>query len=194
MNLMFLHGAIYAGEASGMATPFQAFFRWLSFAVAIPVVLFSARPFFRTALAGLRVRIVHIDLPIAIAITVAFAASAWNTVRGSGPLWFDSLAMLVAALLGARQVQRSAQRAALERADSLRGAAFIELRGASAATAPTLPPSRFRSPRSSRATGSRSAPASSSPSTASSFSGAPRSTTPSSRESPRQLRCARAIP
>ena len=34
--------------------------------------------------------------------------------------------MLVAALLGARQVQRSAQRAALERADSLRGAAFLE--------------------------------------------------------------------
>ena len=34
--------------------------------------------------------------------------------------------MLVAALLGARQIQRSAQRAAIERADSLRGAAFIE--------------------------------------------------------------------
>ena len=46
--------------------------------------------------------------------------------RGSGPLWFDSLAMLVAALLGARQLQRSAQRAALERADSLRGVAFLE--------------------------------------------------------------------
>jgi P-type Cu2+ transporter len=32
----------------------------------------------------------------------------------------------VAALLGARQIQRGAQRAALERADSLRGAAFLE--------------------------------------------------------------------
>ena len=87
---------------------------------------YSARPFFVTAIAGLRARIVHIDLPIAIALTTAFAASAWNTVRGSGPLWFDSLAMLVAALLGARQLQRGAQRAALERADSLRGAAFLE--------------------------------------------------------------------
>ena len=47
-------------------------------------------------------------------------------MRGTGPLWFDSLAMLVAALLGARQVQRSAQRMALERADSLRGVAFLE--------------------------------------------------------------------
>ena len=126
MNLMFLHGALYAGEYSGMATPYETLFRWFSFAVGVPVLLFSARPFFRTAIAGLRTRVVHIDLPVAIALTVTFAASAWNTVRGSGPIWFDSLAMLVAALLGARQVQRSAQRAALERADSLRGAAFLE--------------------------------------------------------------------
>jgi Cu2+-exporting ATPase len=126
MNLMFLHGALYAGERGGMAVPFEIFFRWFSLAVAVPVVAYCARPFFRTALAGLRARIVHIDLPIAIALTVAFLASAWNTVRGSGPLWFDSLAMLVAALLGARQLQRGAQRMALERADSLRGVAFLE--------------------------------------------------------------------
>ncbi|MBK8598862.1 MAG: heavy metal translocating P-type ATPase [Holophagales bacterium] len=126
MNLMFLHGALYAGEYSGMASAYEAFFRWLSLAVAVPVLLFSARPFFQTALAGLRARIVHIDLPVAIALLVAFLASAWNTIRGSGPLWFDSLAMLVAALLGARQVQRAAQRVALERADSLRGVAFLE--------------------------------------------------------------------
>ena len=126
MNLMFLHGALYAGGYSGMASPFETFFRWLSLVVALPVLLYSARPFFQTAFAGLRARMVHIDLPIAIALTTAFAASAWNVVRGSGALWFDSLAMLVAALLGARQLQRGAQRAALERADSLRGVAFLE--------------------------------------------------------------------
>ena len=57
---------------------------------------------------------------------MTFVYSSWNVVRGSGPIYFDSLAMLVAALLGARQVQRAAQRAALERADSLRGVAFVE--------------------------------------------------------------------
>jgi Cu2+-exporting ATPase len=126
MNLMFVSGALYAGEYSGMASPYHALFRWLSLLVAIPVLGFSARPFFQTALAGLKAGVVHIDLPIAIALAVASAASAWNTVAGSGPLWFDSLAMLVAALLGARQLQRSATRAAIERADSLRGVAFLE--------------------------------------------------------------------
>ncbi|MEI6667101.1 MAG: heavy metal translocating P-type ATPase metal-binding domain-containing protein [Acidobacteriota bacterium] len=126
MNLMFLQGAVYAGDYSGMAGRYYAFFRWFSLLVAIPVMLFSAKPFFRTAIAGLRTRVVHIDLPIAIGLAAAFAASLFNTVRGSGPIWYDSVAMLTAALLGARQIQRSAQRMALERADGLRGAAFLE--------------------------------------------------------------------
>lgn len=126
MNLMFLSGALYAGEYQGMASRYETFFRWLSLLVATPVLTYSARPFFQTALAGLRAGVVHIDLPIAAAIAIASTASTWNVVAGHGHLWFDSLAMLVAALLGARQLQRSAQRAALERADSLRGVAFLE--------------------------------------------------------------------
>ena len=126
MNLMFMSGALYAGESSGMASNFERFFRVFSLAVFTPVLLFSARPFYQTALAGLRARIIHIDLPIALGITIGAVASTVNVLRGHGPLWFDSLAMLTTALLGARQLQRSAQRAALERADSLRGVAFLE--------------------------------------------------------------------
>ncbi|HUU36299.1 MAG TPA: heavy metal translocating P-type ATPase [Vicinamibacterales bacterium] len=126
MNLMFMSGALYAGDFSGMASSYESFFRWFSLAVAVPVLTFSAKPFFQTAIAGLRAGIVHIDLPIAMALAIASLASTWNVVTGSGPLWFDSLAMLTAALLAARQLQRSAQRAALERADSLRGVAFLE--------------------------------------------------------------------
>jgi len=126
MNLMFVSGALYAGEHSGMASAYEGFFRALSVIIAVPVLGYSARPFFQTALAGLRAGMVHIDLPIAVAIAIAAAASTWNAVSGSGPIWFDSLAMLVAALLGARQLQRGAQRLALERADSLRGVAFLE--------------------------------------------------------------------
>lgn len=126
MNLMFVSGALYAGEFSGMALKYESFFRWFSLLIAVPVFGYSARPFFQTAIGGLRARTVHIDLPIAIGIAGGATASAVNVMRGSGPLWFDSLAMLVTALLGARQLQRSAQRAALERADSLRGVAFLE--------------------------------------------------------------------
>jgi Cu2+-exporting ATPase len=126
MNIMFLHGALYAGEYSGMDPRFEAFFRWISFALAIPVVLYSARPFYRAAWAGVRNRVPHMDLPIALALTAAFAYSAVSVLRGAGPVYFDSLAALVALLLGARFVQGRAQRAAIERANSLRDVAFAE--------------------------------------------------------------------
>lgn len=126
MNIMLLHAALYAGEHSGMALRFESFFRWLSFALALPVVLYAARPFYRAAYSGLKSRVPHMDLPIALALTVAFGYSAVATVTGSGPIYFDSLAGLVALLLGARYVQRRAQRAALDRAGSLRNVAFAE--------------------------------------------------------------------
>ena len=44
MNLMFLHGALYAGDYSGMASPYETFFRWLSFGVAVPVLAVLGAP------------------------------------------------------------------------------------------------------------------------------------------------------
>lgn len=126
MNLMFVSGALYAGESTGMAAAYQTFFRWFSLIISVPVVAFAAKPFFQTAIGGLRAGTIHLDAPIALGITVGMSASAFNVIRGHGPLWFDSLTMLIAALLAARQLQRSAQRTALERADSLRSVAFVE--------------------------------------------------------------------
>ncbi len=126
MNIMFIQGALYAGEYWGMAPEFHTFFRWLIFALSLPVLLFSAQPFYRTAWAGLRARVPHIDLPIALALVATFVYSGYSTVVGHGEVYFDSLATLVALLLGARQLQRGAQRRALEQADSLRRVAFVE--------------------------------------------------------------------
>ncbi|OGQ91547.1 MAG: copper-translocating P-type ATPase [Deltaproteobacteria bacterium RIFOXYA12_FULL_58_15] len=126
MNIMFIQGALYAGEHQGMESRFEQFFRWLSLALAIPVVLYSARPFFRAAWSGLVRRIPHMDLPIAIALGGAFGYSAYATFTGDGPVYFDSLSALVALLLGARYVQARAQRAALERANHIKSVAFVE--------------------------------------------------------------------
>ena len=126
MNIMFIHGALYAGEHHGMDPRFEQFFRWVSLALSVPVVLYSAWPFFRAAWAGLRRRVPHMDLPIAAALSGAFLFSSVATLTGEGPIYFDSLAALVALLLGARFVQQRAQRTALERAEGLRSVAFVE--------------------------------------------------------------------
>ncbi len=126
MNIMFIQGAIYAGEHHGMASRYDLFFRWAAFLLSLPVVLFSARPFYQAAWAGLRRRVPHMDLPISIALTGAFLYSSLSIFRGAGSLYFDSLSALVALLLGARYLQLRAQRAALAQAASLRGATFVE--------------------------------------------------------------------
>ncbi len=129
MNIMVLQGALYAGEyagAGGIEPVFVGFFRWLALALALPVVLYSARPFYTAAWSGLRRRVPHVDLPIAIAILGAFLFSAVGVIAGDGPIYFDSVAMLVALLLGGRFLQSRAQRAAIERSEALRGVAFVE--------------------------------------------------------------------
>lgn len=126
MNIMVLQGALYAGEAQGIDAVYEGTFRWLSLALSLPVMLFAARPFYAAAWSGLRRRVPHVDLPIAIAILAAFAFSAGSVVSGQGPIWFDSVSALVALLLGGRFLQSRAQRAAIERYESLQGVAFVE--------------------------------------------------------------------
>jgi Cu2+-exporting ATPase len=126
MNIMMLQGALYAGEYQGIEPVFVGFFRWLALALSLPVMLYSARPFYTAAWSGIRQRVPHVDLPIAIAILGAFAFSAAGVIAGDGPIYFDSVSMLVALLLGGRFLQSRAQRAAVERSEALRGIAFVE--------------------------------------------------------------------
>jgi len=75
-----------------------------SFTITIPVIVFSAWPFFRSALRDVRNRHVGMDVPVTAGIIVTFSASIWATFRG-GPVYFDSLIMFVFFLLSARWIQ-----------------------------------------------------------------------------------------
>src|SRR5262245_483010 len=63
-NLMLLAIALYAGLFGGMSRADATFFRWMSMIVAVPALGFAATPFFSTALGALRVRRLHLDLPL----------------------------------------------------------------------------------------------------------------------------------
>ncbi len=126
LNVMMVEGALYAGEYSGMESNFFSFFRWVAFGLTLPVVLFSARPFFTAALAGLKQHVPHMDLPISIGILAGFGFSAVSTLRGEGSVYFDSVCALVALLLAGRFLQQRAQRAALDLAERLNGSSFTE--------------------------------------------------------------------
>lgn len=114
-NTMMLAGALYAG-ADGQ---FGRLFEWLSLLIAIPAVTYGAWPFYRSAWAGLRMRVVHLDLPIVIGLLAGFIASVVATITGQGAVYYDSGTALVFLLLAGRFAQTQGQRAAMNRAELL---------------------------------------------------------------------------
>jgi Cu2+-exporting ATPase len=123
MNVMLFSAAVYAGWWGDMAPRFVTLFHWVSLAVATPVAFWSAAPFFAGALAGLRHRVLHMDLPIAIAVAVLWVHGAVTVVAGPaaglGEPYLDSLTMLVALLLAGRLLEGRGRRRAAEAAVSL---------------------------------------------------------------------------
>ncbi|MBI2568468.1 MAG: heavy metal translocating P-type ATPase [Candidatus Schekmanbacteria bacterium] len=113
-NVMLLSVALYAGLFTGIDPELRTLFRWTSLAVSLPASLWAGSVFFRNALAALRVRRVHMDIPIAIGIAAGLAGGAVNTVSGTGEIYFDSIMTLVFLLLVGRWLQLRAQRRAAE--------------------------------------------------------------------------------
>ncbi len=118
LNVMLIYASLYAGWWSGMAPRFVALFDWTALALATPVALWCAEPFYRGAMGGLRHRVLHMDLPIAIAVAVLYVHGLWATLAGAHA-YLDSLTMLVALLLAGRVLEGRGRRRAAEAAVAL---------------------------------------------------------------------------
>lgn len=104
-NLMLLAVSLYGGAVGHWGEVF----RWVSFLLFLPVALYAAVPFYRTALGAVRSGSINIDVPIALAIVVGTAVSTWNLLAGSHHIYFDSLSALVFLLLASRYYLREIQ-------------------------------------------------------------------------------------
>jgi Cu2+-exporting ATPase len=118
-NVMLLALAIYCGQWSGMAAEHLQLLRVASTAVGLVSLLGPGSLFFRGAWSAIRTRTPHMDLPVALGLGVGAISGAWNTLVGSGELYYDSLSMLVFFLLIGRALQAWQQRSACEAVDLL---------------------------------------------------------------------------
>jgi Cu2+-exporting ATPase len=118
MNVMMFSAALYAGWLGGMEARFVALFQWGSLVLATPVALWSAAPFFAGAWAGLRNGVLHMDVPIALAVAVLYVQGVAGTLAGADT-YLDSLTMLVALLLAGRVLESRGRRRAAEAAVTL---------------------------------------------------------------------------
>jgi Cu2+-exporting ATPase len=113
MQVMMLATPSYVAEAGDLAPDLRQLLNWGQWVLTLPVVVFAAGPFFRGAWRGLRRRQINMDLPVAVGIATAFTASMGATFVPGGPfgheVWFDSVSMFVAFLLGARFLEMRAR-------------------------------------------------------------------------------------
>ena len=118
MNIMMLSAALYTGWLGGMDPRYVALFQWISLALAAPVALWCAEPFFLGAVTGLRHGVLHMDLPIALGVAVLFGHGLVVTVVG-GDTYLDSMGMLVTLLLAGRVLESRGRRRASEAATAM---------------------------------------------------------------------------
>jgi Cu2+-exporting ATPase len=117
-NVMTLAMALYSGWFGHMEPEYERYFRWVSLILSA-AALWPAAAFFRGALAALRTRTLHMDLPVALALGAGFTRGLLNTVNDRGPIYFDAFTALIFLLLVGRFLQQRAQRAATDSAELL---------------------------------------------------------------------------
>ncbi len=118
MNVMLLSVAIWSGAADAT----RDLFHLLSAIIALPVVIYSAQPFFQNAWSVLKVRRLNMDVPISLAIILATAMSLYETLNGGEHAYFDAAISLTFFLLIGRYLDhqtRSAARSAAKELNAL---------------------------------------------------------------------------
>jgi len=105
-NVMLLSLPHYLAGSQDLSPELFRLFNWLSLVLSLPVLFFSAREFFESAIRGLKERQVSVDLPIALGATALFLQSAWLVAWQRQPGYFDSFTGLIFFLLVGRVFQQ----------------------------------------------------------------------------------------
>ncbi|MBV8046328.1 MAG: cadmium-translocating P-type ATPase [Paludibacterium sp.] len=120
MQVMMYAVPIYVAKSGEIEPRFLWILHWASFLLTLPVMLYSAQPFYRGAWRDLRARRVGMDTPVALGILTAFGASSWALLHHIAQgVYFDSVSMFVFLLLGGRYLEGMARRKAGEALESL---------------------------------------------------------------------------
>lgn len=100
-NIMLLSVSVWGGHGE-MGDQTRVALHAISGLIAFPVLLFSGRHFFQSAWGALKQMRANMDVPISLALSLAFGVSVWETATGGAHAYFDACMMLLFFLLTGR--------------------------------------------------------------------------------------------
>lgn len=128
-NLMLLSVVLWSTDMQEMGESTRSLFHWVSAMIAIPTIVFSGRPFFKSAWSMLKQGQTNMDVPISLALILATGMSVFETINHGEHVYFDSAIMLMFFLLIGRyldfKARRNAKKAATDLVQTLSGFATV---------------------------------------------------------------------
>lgn len=119
MQVMMIAIALYFGVVSDLDDSLRQFMWWISLFFATPVLLYSAQPFYLSALRSIQARQPNMDVPVSLALLGAYGASAYATLTNQGEVYFESVSMFTFFLLAGRYLELLAKQKAMSHAANL---------------------------------------------------------------------------
>ncbi|TCR01745.1 cation-translocating P-type ATPase [Neorhizobium sp. JUb45] len=122
-NIMLLSVSVWSGADAST----RDMFHWISAMIAAPALIYGGRFFYQSAWNVIRRGRTNMDVPIALAITLSYGVSLWETMHHGHHAWFDATVSLLFFLLIGRtldHIMRERARA------SISGLARLSPRGA----------------------------------------------------------------
>jgi len=127
MQVMMLATPVYVAEAGTLEPDLALLLHRSAWTLTLPVLLFSATPFFTAAWRSLRAGRLGMDVPVSVGIAVAFVASSGAAFDPQGvfgaEVYFDSLTMFVSFLLAGRWLEARARHRSVDAIERLAMAA-----------------------------------------------------------------------
>ena len=105
MQVMMYVLGVYVATPDSIDPAVASYLRYVGLLLTTPVLVYSGAPFFTNAMRDLRRHAIGMDVPVALALTLAYGASVINTIRGSGETYFDSVTMFIFFLSTGRYVE-----------------------------------------------------------------------------------------
>ena len=87
--------------------------------IVTPVLFYSGAPFLAGAWRDLKARRLGMDVPVALALLLAWLPSVFNTLRAAGEVYFDSVGMFIFFLSAGRFVEMSVRHRSLNSSEAL---------------------------------------------------------------------------